>query len=100
VLRVLALPSLDITTNDGRLIADILASLAAHERRRTRDRQRQGIVAAKAAGRHLGRPPKLNGQQITEARTRLAGDEPARVVARAYGVTPKTLRATLARRTG
>lgn len=54
VLRVLALPSLDITTNDGRLIADILASLAAHERRRTRERQRQGIVAAKAAGR---RPP-------------------------------------------
>mgnify|MGYP003113744139 CR=1 FL=1 len=80
-----------------RLIADILASLAAHERRRTRERQRQGIVAAKAAGRHLGRPPKLNGQQIAEARARLAGDEPVRVVARAYGVSDKTLRATLAR---
>ena len=78
-LRVLALPSLDITTNDGRLIADILASLAAHERRRTRDRQRQGIAVAKAAGRHLGRPPKMS------------------VVARAYGVSDKTLRATLAR---
>ena len=44
-LRVLALPSLDITTNDGRLIADILASLAAHERRRTRDRQRQASLS-------------------------------------------------------
>lgn len=98
VLRVIALPSLDITTNDGRLIADILASLAAHERRRTRDRQRHGIAVAKAAGRHLGRPPKMNGQQITEARSRLAGDEPVRVVARAYGVSDKTLRATLARR--
>ena len=73
-LRVLALPSLDITTNDGRLIADILASLAAHERRRTRDRQQQGIAVAKAAGRHLGRPPKMSGQQIAEARARLAGD--------------------------
>jgi putative DNA-invertase from lambdoid prophage Rac len=100
VLRVLALPSLDITTNDGRLIADILASLAAHERRRTRDRQRQGIAVAKAAGRHLGRPPKMSGQQIAEARSRLAGDEPVRVVARAYGVSDKTLRATLARRAG
>jgi putative DNA-invertase from lambdoid prophage Rac len=99
-LRVLALPSLDITTNDGRPIADILASLASHERRRTRDRQRHGIAVAKAAGRHLGQPPKMSGQQIAEARARLAGDEPARVVARAYGVTPKTLRATLARRTG
>jgi putative DNA-invertase from lambdoid prophage Rac len=96
-LRVLALPSLDITTNDGRLIADILASLAAHERRRTRDRQRQGIAVAKAAGRHLGRPPKMSGQQIAEARARVAGDEPVRVVARAYGVSDKTLRATLAR---
>lgn len=97
VLQVLALPSLDIRTNDGRLIADILASLAAHERRRTRERQRQGIEAAKSAGRHLGRPPKMNGQQIAEARARLANNEGPRVVARAYGVSPSTLRATLAR---
>lgn len=96
-LRILALPTLDIATNDGRLIADILASLAAHERRRLRERQRQGIAAARSVGRHLGRPQKMNGQQIGEARVRLAADEPAPIVARAYGVTPKTLRATLAR---
>lgn len=97
VLRVLSLPSLDITTNDGRLIADILASLAAHERRRTHERQRQGIAAAKSAGRHLGRPLKMNGQQIAEARARVANKESARVVARAYGVSVSTLYATLAR---
>ena len=96
-LRVLSLPSLDIGTNDGRLVADILASLAAHERRRLRDRQSQGIAAARSAGRHLGRRPKMNGQQVREARDRIAADEPVSVVARAYGVTPKTLRATLAR---
>lgn len=96
-LRILALPSLDIATNDGRLIADILASLAAHERRRLRERQRQGIAAARSSGQHLGRPQKMNGQQIGEARARLEADEPVPVVARAYGVTPKTLRATLAR---
>ncbi len=99
-LRVLALPSLDIATNDGRLIADILASLAAHERRMLRERQRQGIAAARSSGRHLGRPQKMNGQQLGEARARLAADEPVPVVARAYGVTPKTLRATLARTGG
>jgi putative DNA-invertase from lambdoid prophage Rac len=99
-LRILALPSLDIAMNDGRLIADILASLAAHERRRLRERQRQGIAAARATGRHLGRPQKMNGQQIGEARARLEADEPTPVVARAYGVTPKTLRATLARVSG
>lgn len=94
VLRVLSMPALDIRSDDGRLIADIRASFAAHERRRTRRRQEQGIAAAKAAGRHLGRPPKLNGQQIVEARARLDADEPASIVAQAYGVTVKTLRAT------
>ena len=96
-LRSLALPSLDIATNDGRRTAAIPAGLAAHERRRLRERQRQGIAAARSTGRHLGRPPKMNGQQIGEARARLAADEPSPVVARAYGVTAKTLRATLAR---
>ncbi len=100
VLRVLSMPSLDIRSDNGRLIADIMASFAAHERRRTRRRQEQGIAAAKAAGRHLGRPPKLNGQQIAEARARLDSDEPVPVVARAYGVTVKTLRATLRRSGG
>ena len=74
-LQVLALPSLDVGTNDGRLIADILASLAAHERRRTRERQSQGIAAARLAGRHLGRRPKMNGQQVGEARVRITGGE-------------------------
>lgn len=95
VLRVLAMPSLDIGSDDGRLIADVMAAFASHERRRTRRRQEQGIAAAKAAGRHLGRPRKLNGQQIAEARARIDADEPARLVARAYGVDVKTLRSTL-----
>lgn len=94
-LRVIGMPSLDITSDDGRLVADIVASLAAHERRRTRRRQAEGIAAAKAGGRHLGRPRKMNGQQIAEARARLTADEPLRIVARTYGVDVKTLRSTL-----
>jgi DNA invertase Pin-like site-specific DNA recombinase len=50
-LGLLALPSLDNTINGGRLIADILARLAAPRRRRGRDRPLQGIAVAKAAGR-------------------------------------------------
>lgn len=97
VLRVLALPSLDITTNDGRLVADILASLAAHERRRTRERQRGGIDAAKQAGRHLGRPPKLTGEQLAEAERMLSENRPVGEVARLFRVHPKTLRQSLQR---
>lgn len=96
-LRILATPSLDITHEDGRLIADITAALAAHERQRTRRRQEQGIAVAKAAGRHLGRPRKMNGQQINEARDRVAGGEAIGTIARAYNVSSKTLRRTLQR---
>ncbi len=96
-LRFLAMPSIDIRNDDSRLMADVFAALAAHERRRTRRRQEQGIAAAKAAGRHLGRRPKMNGQQIEEARARLRADEPIPVVARAYGVCAKTLRDTMKR---
>ncbi|PJN92968.1 hypothetical protein CNY89_24925 [Amaricoccus sp. HAR-UPW-R2A-40] len=39
----------------------------------------------------------MNGQQMAEARARIEAGEAVRVVARAYTVTPKTLRATLAR---
>ena len=88
-LKVMGMPSLDVTSDDSRLIADIVASLAAHERRHTRRRQVQGIAAAKKAKRHLGRPHKMNGQQIAEARARIEADEPARIVARAYGVDVK-----------
>ena len=97
VLRFLSMPSLDIRNDDSRLMADVFAAFAAHDRRRIKRRQEQGIAAAKVAGRHLGRPRKLNGQQIAEARARIEVDEPARVVARAYGVDVKTLRATLKR---
>lgn len=96
-LRILATPSLDITHEDGRLIADITAALAAHERQRTRRRQEQGIAVAKAAGRHMGRPPKMNGQQINEARARLADGEAVATVARAYNVDRGTLQRTLRR---
>ena len=97
VLRILALPALDYSTPHGKYVAQTFAALAEMIRGDLRQRQRQGIEAAKRAGRHLGRPRKLNGQQIAEARSRIEGKEPVRIVARAYGVTPKTLRSTLAR---
>lgn len=99
-LRVLVLPSLDIETNYSRLIADILASLAVQQRRRLRERQRQGIAAARLAGRHLGCAQKMNGQQVGEARVRLVADKPIRIISQAYGVRRKTFRAMLARSIG
>lgn len=64
-IRVLDMPLLDTTSTsgslDGRFVSDlvlqILSYVAEKERENLRARQRQGIDVAKAAGKHLGRPP-------------------------------------------
>lgn len=63
-IRVLDMPLLDTSKSneslDGRFIADlvlqILSYTAEKERENIKKRQRQGIDAAKALGKHLGRP--------------------------------------------
>lgn len=63
-IRVLDMPLLDTSKSneslDGRFIADlvlqILSYTAEKERENIKRRQRQGIDAAKASGKHLGRP--------------------------------------------
>jgi DNA invertase Pin-like site-specific DNA recombinase len=47
----------DLTTPHGRMIATVLAGIAAFERELTQERIRSGIAAAKARGKHLGRQP-------------------------------------------
>ena len=62
-IRVLDMPALDTTLHKdllGTFISDlvlqILAYVAEQERVHIKARQEQGIAAAKAAGKHLGRP--------------------------------------------
>jgi len=47
----------DLTTPHGRMIATVLAGIAAFERELTQERIRSGIAAAKARGKRLGRQP-------------------------------------------
>ena len=51
----------DLTTSQGRLIAQLMAALAEFERDLVRERVRSGLAAAKARGKVLGRRP---GQRI------------------------------------
>lgn len=65
-LMILDLPTSMIQVPDGQewitdminnILIEVLASIAQQEREMIRARQREGIYAAKAAGKHLGRPP-------------------------------------------
>ena len=42
----------------------MMGAFAQFERSMIRERQRQGISAAKAKGKHMGRPSELNAKQM------------------------------------
>ncbi|MBZ0184819.1 MAG: recombinase family protein [Candidatus Obscuribacterales bacterium] len=53
----------DLTTAQGKLIANIMASLAEFERELIRERVKSGLAAAKARGKKLGRQEGDNFKQ-------------------------------------
>ena len=58
--------SLDLATN--RLIATTLSGIAEFENNRRKERQRQGIQAAKQAGKYKGRKSVINKALITKVK--------------------------------
>ena len=73
-IRVLDMPLLDTTNKEngllGRFVSDIvlqiLSFVSENERRNIKERQRQGIAAAKARGVRFGRPRVGDDGQIAE----------------------------------
>ena len=55
-LRILAM-GVDTNTPTGRLMVNVLASVAQFEREMMLERQREGVAKAKAAGKYKGRKP-------------------------------------------
>lgn len=53
---------LDTTTPSGRLVAQVLAATAEHERRLIGERTREGLRGARAAGVQLGRPVEIESE--------------------------------------
>src|SRR3546814_2167376 len=63
---------IDTTTAVGRMVFGQLAVFAEFEREQIRERTKAGMEAARARGKHIGRPRKLTARQIHEARCYLA----------------------------
>jgi DNA invertase Pin-like site-specific DNA recombinase len=84
-VEILNLGNLDPSSVNGKLILTVLGAIAAFEREMMLERQREGIAAAKAAGKYKGRKPKAR-MQIEQVR-QLADEGVSKVeIARRLGM--------------
>nr|WP_052360360.1 recombinase family protein [Solidesulfovibrio alcoholivorans] len=73
------------------LMLGMLGAVAQFERALIKERQREGIAAAKRAGKHLGRKQKLTDEQFNEIVTRVKSGEDKTSIAKAYGISRATV---------
>ncbi|HYZ20901.1 MAG TPA: recombinase family protein [Rhodopila sp.] len=93
-LRVLAGEgaTIDTTTPNGRLMFGVFAALAEFERELIIERTKAGLIAARARGRHGGRPFKLTAAQLRHAQAAMAHrDTQIGALCRELGITRQTL---------
>ncbi|MFC7489448.1 MULTISPECIES: recombinase family protein [unclassified Knoellia] len=69
----------------------VMGAFAQLERALIRDRQREGIDAARARGVYRGRARRLNGAQVAAARAEISTGVPKAVIARRLGIARQTL---------
>ncbi|WP_298111479.1 recombinase family protein [Bradyrhizobium sp.] len=84
--RSLGDPLFDTTSSQGRLVATLLAAIAAFERDLIIERTSDGRKRAMAAGKKFGRKPKLSDYQREEAIKRRAEGETLASIAKSYAV--------------
>src|SRR5215813_20156 len=89
--KVLDNPALDTTSAHGKLLLNILGSIAEFERELIRSRTSEGRSRAKARGVRFGRKPALTEFQRQEALARRATGETLADIGRTYGVSHSTI---------
>ena len=83
---------IDTTTAQGKLVFGIFAALAEFERELIVERTRAGLLAARARGRHGGRPYKMTPAKLRLAMAAMADVETnVGELCRELGVTRQTL---------
>lgn len=90
---------IDTKTPAGRALFGISSVFAQFEREVLSERTKAGMLAAKKAGRHIGRPQALTPRQIDHAAELIDNKgESLRSVAGSFSVSHSTLRNALVRR--
>jgi DNA invertase Pin-like site-specific DNA recombinase len=80
----------DTTTATGKLMLNVLGSIAQFEREMMLERQRDGIAKAKAQGRYKGRKPIAQAKKFGVVAL-LAEGKSMRDVARALGISERSV---------
>ncbi|OQW66787.1 MAG: transposase [Proteobacteria bacterium ST_bin11] len=73
------------------LMLQMLGAFAEFERTLIKERQREGIEAAKAQGKKLGAPAKLTAEQTAEIKARVEQGDDKSKLAKEYGISRPTL---------
>lgn len=80
--------NIDTTTSGGKLVFHIFGALAEFERELIRERTQAGLVAARARGRHGGRPTVMSPDKVATARQMYDSKEyTVEAIARVLGVS-------------
>ena len=80
--------SIDTTTPGGKLVFHVFGALAEFERDLIRERTAAGLAAARARGRHGGRPTVWTAEKLATAQSMYAsGQHDVAAIARVLGVS-------------
>ena len=82
---------IDYSTPTGRMLAGIFAALAGYERELMHERAAAARAAARARGRHTGRPAKLTEAQGRQVRALRRDGESISELVGSYGVSRATI---------
>jgi DNA invertase Pin-like site-specific DNA recombinase len=85
----------DTSSPMNTLMLSMMGAFAEFERSMLLERQREGIAAAKAAGKPTGRPERLKAADVEAIKVRIAKGESKASLAAEYEVSRSTLYAAL-----
>ena len=90
--------NVDTSTPSGELIYTVMAAFSQYERKNLIQRTREGMASAKRRGKHIGRPYKLNPEEVILAYSKIqSGQSTLTRMAAQFGCSKETLSHALRR---
>lgn len=90
-VHCLALGGVDLTSPAGKMTMQVIAAVAEFERDLLIERTQQGLIRAKAEGKHLGRPASLTTEQQEAVRNALSAGATVAALARGFQTSRQTI---------